>query len=215
MTKDPANTPTPASANFEKLKAKLRELFELDKADLDFGIYRVLRARHKEIAEFLDKHLEKTVREALQSHGGLYQAQIKEDLQKAEQAARDAGVKPDEAPRVQAVREKLKSGNDLDALADEVYSHLYTFFSRYYQEGDFLGLRRSTVHGREKYMIPYNGEEVKLVWANMDQYYIKSSELLRDYAFHVVPGEGTLLEAAAKQRYTVHFKLVEADTVVA
>jgi hypothetical protein len=25
------------SPNFEKLKAKLRELFELDKADLDFG----------------------------------------------------------------------------------------------------------------------------------------------------------------------------------
>jgi hypothetical protein len=32
--------PLPASPNFEKLKAKLRELFELDKADLDFGIYR-------------------------------------------------------------------------------------------------------------------------------------------------------------------------------
>jgi hypothetical protein len=56
---------TPASANFDKLKMKLRELFELDKADLDFGIYRILRVRHKEITEFLDKHLEKTVREAL------------------------------------------------------------------------------------------------------------------------------------------------------
>ena len=35
--------PIPASPNFEKLKAKLRELFELDTANLDFGIYRVLR----------------------------------------------------------------------------------------------------------------------------------------------------------------------------
>jgi hypothetical protein len=43
------------SANFEKLKIKLRELFELDKADLDFGIYRILRQRHAEITEFLDK----------------------------------------------------------------------------------------------------------------------------------------------------------------
>ena len=41
------------------------------------------------------------------------------------------------------------------------------------------------MQGREKYMIPYNGEEVKLIWANMDQYYIKSSELLRDYTFHI------------------------------
>ena len=61
-----------------------------------------------------------------------------------------------------------------------MYSHLFKFFSRYYEEGDFLGLHRSTVAGKERYMIPYNGEEVKLVWANMDQYYIKSSELLRD-----------------------------------
>ncbi|MEW6133423.1 MAG: DNA methyltransferase [Pseudomonadota bacterium] len=212
MTTEQASTPTPASANFEKLKAKLRELFELDKADLDFGIYRVLRARHREIAEFLDKHLEKTVREALQSHGSLHQAQIGEDLRKAEQAAKDAGIAPEQSPRVLEIREKLKAGNDLDALADEVYSHLYTFFSRYYQEGDFLGLQRSTVRGREKYMIPYNGEEVKLVWANMDQYYIKSSELLRDYVFQIAPGAGTLLEAATTERFSIHFKLVEADT---
>lgn len=212
MTQSPSAAATPASAHFEKLKAKLAELFELDKADLDFGIYRVLRARHTEITEFLDKHLAKTVREALQSHGSLHQAQLTEDLRKAEQATKDAGLAPEQSPRVLELREKLKAGNDLDALADEVYSHLYTFFSRYYQEGDFLGLQRSTVRGREKYMLPYNGEEVKLVWANMDQYYIKSSELLRDYAFHITPGEGTLLEGAANERFAVHFKLIEADT---
>lgn len=226
------NAPVPA--HFEKLKAKLAELFELDKADLDFGIYRVLRARHREITEFLDKHLEKTVREALQSHGGLHQAQVAEDLRKAEQAAKDAGINPEQSPRVLELREKLKAGNDLDALADEVYSHLYTFFSRYYQEGDFLGLSRATVKGREKYMIPYNGEEVKLVWANMDQYYIKSSELLRDYCFHVSTAAGPLFEsrgdaecaegieepslgfsassASPRDTVTIHFKLVEADT---
>ena len=76
-----------ASPNFDKLKVKLRELFELDKADLDFGIYRILRQRHAEIAEFLDKHLEKTVREALESHGGLQRVQTEDELRKAEQAA--------------------------------------------------------------------------------------------------------------------------------
>jgi len=65
------DTPIPASQNFIRLKAKLRELFELDKADLDFGIYRVLRQRHTEIAEFLDKHLETTVRSALTEHGSI------------------------------------------------------------------------------------------------------------------------------------------------
>src|SRR5438270_5883316 len=91
---------TSASLSFEKLKAKLRELFELDKADLDFGIYRVLRQRHKEIAEFLDKHLEKTVREALTSHGALQQAGVQEDLRKAEAAASAAGIAPEQSPKV-------------------------------------------------------------------------------------------------------------------
>ena len=205
----------PASPNFEKLKAKLRELFELDKADLDFGIYRVLRQRHTEIAEFLDKHLEKTVRAALTTHGDLQNVQFKHELEKAEAAAAGAGIVPEQSPRVMELRDKLAKGADLEATADEVYSHLLTFFSRYYQAGDFLGLHRSTVHGREKYMIPYNGEEVKLVWANMDQYYIKSSELLRDYTFRIrkadlATGELNLNDLPAES--VVRFKLVEGDT---
>jgi hypothetical protein len=42
---------------------------------------------------------------------------------------------------------------------------LYKFFRRYYHEGDFIPLRRYK-----------EGEEVKLHWANHDQYYVKSSE---------------------------------------
>jgi adenine-specific DNA-methyltransferase len=95
-----SNTTLVASPNFDKLKVKLRELFELDKADLDFGIYRILRQRHAEITEFLDKHLEKTVREALASHGGLQHAQVEEDLRKAEHAASAAGITPEQSPRV-------------------------------------------------------------------------------------------------------------------
>lgn len=206
------DTPIPASQNFTKLKAKLRELFELDKADLDFGIYRVLRQRHTEIAEFLDKHLETTVRSALSSHGDLQGIQIRHDLEKAEAAAQAAGIAAEQSPRVMELRSKLEKGADLEAIADEVYSHLLTFFSRYYQGGDFLGLHRSTVHGQERYMIPYNGEEVKLIWANMDQYYIKSSELLRDYNFKVSKNLGEIFKADPKDVFTVQFKLIEGDT---
>jgi adenine-specific DNA-methyltransferase len=207
--------PIPASPNFEKLKAKLRELFELDKADLDFGIYRVLRQRHTEIAEFLDKHLEKTVRMALTTHGALQQMGVEKDLEEAEKAAKALGVAPEQSAKVMELREKLSKGADLEATADEVYSHLLTFFSRYYQGGDFLGLHRSTVHGREKYMIPYNGEEVKLIWANMDQYYIKSSELLRDYTFHIRKADlaaGELKLDDLPDDSVVRFKLIEGDT---
>jgi len=52
-------------------------------------------------------------------------------------------------------------------------------------------------------MIPYNGEEVKLYWANHDQYYIKSAEHFQKYSFKVPYLPGTLV---------VNFKLTEAET---
>jgi len=206
------DTPIPASQNFTKLKAKLRELFELDKADLDFGIYRVLRQRHTEIAEFLDKHLETTVRSALTEHSSIQTGHLEDELAQAMQAAKLLKKDPETFPEVLVLRERIAKGSDLEATADEVYSHLLTFFSRYYQGGDFLGLHRSTVHGQERYMIPYNGEEVKLIWANMDQYYIKSSELLRDYNFKVSKNLGEIFKADPKDIFTVQFKLIEGDT---
>ena len=205
-------TSTPAATNFDRLRAKLRELFALDKADLDFGIYRILRQRHSEITEFLDRHLETTVREVLAGHGDMQLSSLKDDLKAAEDGARALGLPPEAVPRVQELRAKLAVGLNLDEAANEVYSHLFKFFSRYYEEGDFLGLHRSTVAGKERYMIPYNGEEVKLVWANMDQYYIKSSELLRDYTFRLKKSLTLDLDGSEQEEVVVHFKLVEGDT---
>jgi adenine-specific DNA-methyltransferase len=201
------------SSNFNTLKSKLRELFELDKSDLDFGIYRILRQRHREISEFLDKHLKASVAAAIATHGEAQSDHLEQDLTKAETAAKAAGISPEQSPRVLELRAKLENKGDGDSIANEVYSHLLTFFSRYYQEGDFLGLRRATVRGHEKYMAPYNGEEVKLFWANMDQYYIKSSDLLRDYAFEIRKAQLRQLHLGSLPDVVrVQFKLVEGDT---
>jgi len=42
---------------FDKLKTELAELFQLDQADLDFGIYRIMNARRDEITRFLERDL--------------------------------------------------------------------------------------------------------------------------------------------------------------
>ncbi len=46
--------------------------------------------------------------------------------------------------------------------ANSVYNHLYNFFSRYYDQGDFISQRR---YKGDTYAIPYAGEEVMLHWA--------------------------------------------------
>ena len=42
------------SANYDKLKNVLKEVFQLDQADLDFGIYRIMNQKRNEINDFLE-----------------------------------------------------------------------------------------------------------------------------------------------------------------
>lgn len=42
---------------YQKLIKTLRTVFEMDKADLDFGIYRILNQKREEITRFLEKDL--------------------------------------------------------------------------------------------------------------------------------------------------------------
>jgi len=184
--------------SFEKLKNKLSELFQLDQADLDFGIYRIMNARRDEINRFLESDLLPQVREAFKKYDSADKTVLKKEIEEAEKGARALGVEPDGVPKVKELRTKYETSSvDIAALENEVYDHLYSFFSRYYDEGDFISLRR---YKEGVYAIPYEGEEVKLHWANHDQYYIKTTEYFRDYTFKTPRGQ------------RVHFKIVEADT---
>ena len=46
------------SQKYEKLKNLLKELFQLDQPDLDFGLYRIMHAKSAEVTQFLDQHPE-------------------------------------------------------------------------------------------------------------------------------------------------------------
>lgn len=65
-----------------------------------------------------------------------------------------------------------------EAQQAEIFNLLYAFFSRYYDDGDFIP--RRFYGARASYAVPYNGEEVLFHWANKDQYYVKSGEAFRD-----------------------------------
>jgi adenine-specific DNA-methyltransferase len=50
----------------EKFQKLLRELFQFDNADLDFGIYRIMNHKRAVIDEFIEKDLLNPVSEELQ-----------------------------------------------------------------------------------------------------------------------------------------------------
>ncbi|MBZ0186064.1 MAG: hypothetical protein K8F91_07380, partial [Candidatus Obscuribacterales bacterium] len=157
---------------FEKLKRLLMELFQLDQPDLDFGLYRIMHAKADEITQFLDKDLLPQVKEAFGEYRSADKTEIEKELKEKTRQYETDGVDPDSVPRIKELKAKLADQSvDVDSLENEVYDHLYSFFRRYYSEGDFLAKR---VYKPGVYAIPYEGEEVKLHWANKDQYYIKT-----------------------------------------
>lgn len=173
--------------NLEKLRSLLQELFQLDQADLDFGIYRIMNQKRDEIVRFLDNDLLPQVQEAFKEYKSADKAELQKQLDKLVEQITGAGMNPDDSPKVRELRQTIADSSvDVTALENEVFSHLYNFFRRYYHEGDFISLRR---YKEGVYAIPYEGEEVKLHWANADQYYVKSSEYFRDYIFTMPSGK--------------------------
>jgi adenine-specific DNA-methyltransferase len=197
----------------EKVRRLLRELFQFDAQDLDFGIYHILNFRRKEIERFIEKDLIEAVETEFKEYAKAGMMELQREVERLRAVIiRDFGegtideqgraVKHEDAPKIKEYLrkvEELKSAEVSEAQMNEVFNHVYEFFSRYYDEGDFISKRR--YGGREKYYIPYNGEEVVLYWANRDQYYVKTAEYFRNYHFKA-------------GGYRVNFLLKEAEVEV-
>jgi len=190
------------SESYKKLIKTLQSMFEMDKADLDFGIYRIMNQKRDEINRFLEDDLLPQVKNAFANVGNDSRTDLQRQLTaEIDQARKYGAPDPENSPAVLEIKKKLENAVDVTALENEVFSKLQTFFSRYYDKGDFISQRR---YKADTYAIPYEGEEVKLYWANHDQYYIKSSEHLKDYAFLASPDK--------KSEKAFRIRLVEADT---
>ena len=202
---------TTTNQNHQKFQRLLRELFQFDCADLDFGIYRIMNHKREVIEKFISEDLIKAVSEEL-DRGILHDQDVAViELQETAKLVRET-FGPDaldaagklllyhETPlgkKYLKWQQRTIGARSHESLEADIFNHLFAFFSRYYQDGDFISKRRYS--GQQRYAIPYNGEEVYLHWANSDQYYIKTVERFHDYSFTTAHGT------------RVHFKLRAAD----
>jgi len=185
-------------SKYDDLVRKLKEIFQIDRPELDFGVYRILNARVGEINDYLENGLKAKVAESLAASGAGNLEALQKELKDKETQYRADGMDPDTVPKVKELRQKIADlGSGGAEHENAVFTHLLTFFSRYYDKGDFISQRR---YKGDTYAIPYAGEEVVLHWANKDQYYTKSGENFSNYGFKLDDGR------------TVKFRLVAADT---
>lgn len=165
--------------------AKLHELFQINNG-LDFGIYRIINEKKSDIETYINNTLPNKINKFLadlQTVSVDNTAKINELETKIKTLEELGGGNADAVNKIADIKKEISqlqqaslNGN----TEEEIYDKLLTFFSRYYDEGDFISQRR---YKDGVYAVPYSGEEVKLHWANHDQYYIKSSENYRDYSF--------------------------------
>ena len=195
----------------EKFQELLRKLFQFDCAELDFGIYRIMNQKRAVIERFIEKDLLDGVAAELSSGALAQESKLVQELADVTTQIKgylgEGALDPEgnldrqfhyttvgkQYLELRARAGKARSTPELEA---EIFNHLYAFFSRYYDDGDFMSLRRYSK--RDKYAIPYNGEEVYFHWANSDQYYIKTGENFTDYSYK-------------HDAWTVRFKLRSAD----
>ena len=199
----------------ERLQNLLNKLFQFDSSDLDFGMYRIMNRKRDHIERFIQKDLMDAVDSEFAKYSDSKQVNVKEEVEKlkveileklGEDAFDDHGkikniyvTTPFAKELAGKYEEKWAALASSDMTLQhkaEIFSHIYQFFSRYYDNGDFMSMRRYSQ--KEKYAIPYNGEEVVLHWANKDQYYIKTGEYFKNYSFKM--GE-----------YSVEFRILEAQ----
>jgi adenine-specific DNA-methyltransferase len=204
-----------------RLIKKLSELFRLDQPDLDFGFYRIMQAKAQEIKKFIDIDLLNIVADAFGDVDEARKAELQKKVEDEIKVAEAYGVPdPENSPKVKEAQAIYEAIKDTASAEADVYDHLYRFFERYYDNGDFITRRyytRETSGRAAPFAVPYNGEEVKLHWANADQYYIKTAEYFSNFTFDLTQSaevrkmsqeQRKLLQIPNTPR-KVHFRVVE------
>lgn len=134
-----------------------------------------------------------------------------------DQAERFPAFKP-MVDEYRSLQEQLRVGENVGTDRREVLNRLYQFFSRHYQDGDFIVERR---YGRDgSRYIRSTGEDTEFHWATQDMYYIKSGDTFTDFTvrlsngerivFSVEPDELQKTRASLKPTDKAHY---EIDTV--
>ena len=196
-----------------RLTSLLKDLFQLDQPELDFGLYKIMHAKSVQITQFLENDLLKEVEKTFGARDGANAGQLMAHAQaRLLETLGDTAL--DDNDQLNAAFATLPAGKkylaDMAAAkqvkdtlsADaEIYDHLYRFFERYYDNGDFLSRRyyaRENDTRAAPYSVPYDGREVYLHWANKDQYYIKSGENFSHYSFDLTEAANKLMQASGQ-----------------
>lgn len=186
------------SKSIDNLKYFLKEMFQFNENDLDFGIYKIYNLKRSHIESFIDgdkpNDLAPTIEETLKEVNlanqktdaiDLYnflktlnqdnllndpEANYKQ-LELFISTEQDAGKK---VKLTETLNNLSKSEGITDELKDKIYNHILGFFQMYYSNGDFGYNDRSRDLYKVPYEADYNGSDTMFHWKHKGSLYIKT-----------------------------------------
>lgn len=186
------------SKSIDKLKYFLKEMFQFNENDLDFGIYKIYNLKRNHIESFIDgdnpNDLAPTIEETLKEVNLANQKTDAIDLYNFLKTLNQDSLLNDpeanykqlelfisteqDADKKVKLTETLnslsKSEGITDELKDKIYNHILGFFQMYYSNGDFGYNDRSRDLYKVPYEADYNGSDTMFHWKHKGSLYIKT-----------------------------------------
>lgn len=186
------------SKSIDNLKYFLKEMFQFNENDLDFGIYKIYNLKRKHIESFIDgdgvNDLAPTIEailkevnlanqktDSIELYNFLRGKNMEdllndpeanyEDIQLALNFEKDEDKKES---LKQTLNNLSKSEGITDELKDKIYNHILGFFQMYYSNGDFGYNDRSRDLYKVPYEADYNGSDTMFHWKHKGSLYIKT-----------------------------------------
>ena len=189
--------------SLEQLKNSLKEMFQFQNNDLNFGIYKIYKLKQKEIEKFIDDNLENTVKKELQNVSNLEEKSNLLELElflkwfNQEKLLEDINSNYEKIDwtinvfwnwESEKLKEILKSKRawsiEVD-LENKIYNYILNFFELYYNEGDFGYNTRSLNSYKVEYDEDYNGNDIMFHWKHKGSYYIKTGNGFNSVKFEL------------------------------
>jgi len=186
------------SKSIDNLKYFLKEMFQFNENDLDFGIYKIYNLKRKHIEDFIDSdgvndltpiieatlkevNLESQKTDAIELYNFLKGKNMEDLLNDPEANYEDIQLalnfeKDEEKKEVlkQTLTNLSKSEGLTDEIKDKIYNHILGFFQMYYSNGDFGYNDRSRDLYKVPYEADYNGSDTMFHWKHKGSLYIKT-----------------------------------------
>jgi len=196
--------------SIEQLKTFLKEMFQFNSNDLDFGIYRIYNLKRKEIENFIDgtdqNCLEPIINKTLElvskiekqvEQKALYnflKDSNKESLlndplgnfEKIQQLIINFCDNEQEQENLKAtLTASTKEFNITDEIKDKIYNYILGYFEMYYSNGDFGYNNRSRNLYKVPYEADYDGNDTMFHWKHKGSLYIKTGASFNAIKFKI------------------------------